>query len=91
MLTLWSQIENRFIAYVVFLNKKYCTTTLDIHKILNDDKGRTNISPRMLIIKVADDAASQYLSFMNVIFAGMYHYTLVTISEYSVILEISIT
>lgn len=41
-----------------------------IHKILSEDKGRSNISPRMLIIKVADDAASQYLSFMNVIFAA---------------------
>ena len=39
--------------------------------MLSEDKGRSNISARMLVIKVADDAASQYLSFMNVIFAGI--------------------
>ena len=33
-------------------------------------EGRHKLSSRILVIKAADDAASQYMSFMNVIFAG---------------------
>jgi len=31
---------------------------------------RQKLNARILVIKAADDAASQYMSFMNVIFAG---------------------
>nr|CAB3251311.1 general transcription factor IIH subunit 3-like [Phallusia mammillata] len=41
-----------------------------IHRIMREAKSRQKINPRILVVKAADDAAAQYMSFMNVIFAA---------------------
>lgn len=42
----------------------------DIHRLEREKKMGGTQKSRILVIKAADDAASQYMSFMNVIFAG---------------------
>nr|XP_002120803.1 general transcription factor IIH subunit 3-like [Ciona intestinalis] len=41
-----------------------------IHRMQIESQGNTKLNARILVIKAADDAASQYMSFMNVIFAA---------------------
>jgi len=42
-----------------------------IHRIMNENLSRKKTNSRILVIKASEDSASQYLSLMNCIFAGL--------------------
>ncbi|CAK8693818.1 unnamed protein product [Clavelina lepadiformis] len=48
-----------------------------IHRITQELESRERASSRILVVKAADDAASQYMSFMNVIFAAQKEHVVV--------------